>query len=602
MVGGRGARDGRHDAVAHLERAGADAIAVAGAGGDGGVRVGGRGGRGDAGEGAAAAAVRPLHDVVGHRRHVGPGELHLLGDGRGAERRARRRAGVERLGGGGDERDGRLLGRPRVVLIEHQGRAADRIELGDGVAAGRGLELIEARAEVVVGQVLVEIDRGHPDVPERAVVGLAHLGRVAHDLGGIDDAAVVGVGLDEGIAEGDARGAARGAPVVEVHQTVLVAVEGGLIHVEHAPHGRRRVHAGVGRRAAQPDLLAADEEELHREPPGVVLEETHRLEQRRAARDRVVRALRAVGVVGGALGDGVVVDEEDDLLALRVVDLGGQREDEVLPGLRALPGGAARIRRGVALARRVRRREAPARCLVLQVLAGERIAERVAGVVEREHVVRGAGADAAVGAEAGDGHVAVAGEVADVLEPARLAGGVDDLLHQRDGSQPRSRHEVGGVDADRRQRHPRHAVEQAVEFPPRQVHLRARGDEIEHRPAVDLEADDAGEDGRGEVAVVAQDVDPLAAVGGAPRRLDAARAQRRELGIGRPGDDDSFLAAPDGNGRSVEDRLHAAREESDPAHRGRRPARQAGRRLAGPPRAPRDTAAQRHRHRLVTLP
>ena len=38
-----------------------------------------RGGRCDAGEGATAAAVRPLHDVVGHGRHVGPGELHLAG-------------------------------------------------------------------------------------------------------------------------------------------------------------------------------------------------------------------------------------------------------------------------------------------------------------------------------------------------------------------------------------------------------------------------------------------------------------------------------------------------------------------------------------------
>src|SRR5207245_5799454 len=72
----------------------------------------------------------------------------------------------------------------------------------------------------------------------------------------------------------------------------------------------------------------------------------------------------------------------------------------------------------VALAYRVRGGEAPARGLVLQVLGRERIA----GVVDREHVIGGASADAAVGAVAGDGHVTVAGQVADELEPARLAG------------------------------------------------------------------------------------------------------------------------------------------------------------------------------------
>ena len=129
-----------------------------------------------------------------------------------------------------------------------------------------------------MGEVLIEIDRGHADIPKRAVVGSAHHGRVAHDVGGIDDVAVVGVGLDEGIAEGHARGAARGVPVVKVHQAVHVPVERGLIHVEHTPHRRGGVHAGVGGGAAQPDLFAADEQKLDRVLPGVVLEKPHRLE------------------------------------------------------------------------------------------------------------------------------------------------------------------------------------------------------------------------------------------------------------------------------------------------------------------------------------
>ena len=375
-----------------------------------------------------------------------------------------------------------------------------------------------------MAQVLVQVDRRHPDVPERAVVGLAHLRRVAVDLRGIDDGPVVGVGLHEGVAEGDARGAIRGAPVVEVHDAVFVAVERRLVHVEDAPHRRRRVHAGVGGRAAEADLLAGDEEELDGVLPAVALEEPHRLQERRAAGHRVVGALRVVGVVGGALRDGVVVDDEDDLLALRVVDLGGESEDEVLPRLGALGGGAAGVGRGVALARRVRRREAPAGGLHLEVLAGERVAQGVSGVVRREHVVRGAGADAAGGAEAGDGHVAVAREVADELEPARLARRVDDLLDERE-SRPRRQggrlRGVGGVDLDGRQRDARHAVEEGVEFAPRELHPHLHGEEVEHRSRVDLEADGAGE-GRGSKGpVVGEDVDRLAVVGGAPERRHA---------------------------------------------------------------------------------
>src|SRR5207253_11351007 len=48
-----------------------------------------------------------------------------------------------------------------------------------------------SRTEVVVGEVLSEIDRGHADIPTRAVVRIAHHGSVAHDVGGIDDLAVV---------------------------------------------------------------------------------------------------------------------------------------------------------------------------------------------------------------------------------------------------------------------------------------------------------------------------------------------------------------------------------------------------------------------------
>ena len=107
-------------------------------------------------------------------------------------------------------------------------------------------------------------------------------------------------------------------------------------------------------------------------------------------------------------------------------------------------------------------------------------------------------------------------------------------------------------------------MEEGVHLEPRQLPPQPRGDEIEHRPIVDLEADHAVEDGRGEVAVVAEDVDALAVVGGAPDRLDALPAQHVELGIGRPGDDHAFLAIPDGNGNIMEDRLHVAREQRDP--------------------------------------
>ena len=73
-----------------------------------------------------------------------------------------------------------------------------------------------------------------------------------------------------------------------------------------------------------------------------------------------------------------------------------------------------------------------------------------------------------------------------------------------------------------------------------------------------------GMTGRGEVAVVAEDVDALAVVGSAEDRLDALRAQHIELAAGRSGDDDAFLAAPDGNGSIMEDRLQVAREHRDP--------------------------------------
>ena len=120
------------------------------------------------------------------------------------------------------------------------------------------------------------------------------------------------------------------------------------------------------------------------------------------------------------------------------------------------------------------------------------------------------------------------------------------------------------MDADRRERDAGHAVEEGVQLEPRQAHLHPRGDEVEHRPVVDPEAAQAGEGGRGEMAVVAEDVEALAVVAGAEDRLDALRAQHVELGLGRPGDDHALLAVPDGDGRIAKDRLQAARENGDP--------------------------------------
>src|ERR1051325_2745579 len=103
-----------------------------------------------------------------------------------------------------------------------------------------------------------------------------------------------------------------------------------------------------------------------------------------------------------------------------------------------------------------------------------------------------------------------------------------------------------------------------MQLEPRQVHLEPRRDEIQHRPIVDLEADQAGNGWGWEVAVVAEDLNSLAVVGGAKDRLDTLRAQHIKLVTGRPGDDDTLLAAPDGNGSVTEDRLQVAREQRDP--------------------------------------
>jgi hypothetical protein len=107
-----------------------------------------------------------------------------------------------------------------------------------------------------------------------------------------------------------------------------------------------------------------------------------------------------------------------------------------------------------------------------------------------------------------------------------------------------------------------------MQLEPRQFHLQPVGDEIEHRPIVDLKPEQAGNDGRGEVAVVAEDVDALALVGSAEDRFDALRAQHIQLGIGRSGDDDALLAAPNRNGSIMENRLLVAREQRDPNRSG----------------------------------
>src|SRR5262249_49361711 len=102
----------------------------------------------------------------------------------------------------------------------------------------------------------------------------------------------------------------------------------------------------------------------------------------------------------------------------------------VLPGLRALPSRASGLRRSVAFTYGVRSQEAPTGSFVLQVFRCERVAERIARIVDREHIIRSSSPNATAGAKARDGHITVARQVANELNPARLARRIQNLLHK----------------------------------------------------------------------------------------------------------------------------------------------------------------------------